>query len=106
MAALDIRDMSVVSSGVYERHFEENGVNYHHILNPSTGWPYENGLTQVTILSEQSVDGDGLSTACFALGLKEGMELAQSLEGVYAVFVTEDGTLHYSKGAEAFISSP
>ena len=105
-AVLDIRDMSVVSSGVYERHFEENGVNYHHILNPSTGWPYENGLTQVTILSEQSVDGDGLSTACFALGLTGGMELAESLDGVYAVFITEDGALHYSNGAEAFIDSP
>lgn len=105
VAVLDIRDMSVVSSGVYERHFEENGVNYHHILNPSTGWPYENNLTQVTILSEQSADGDGLSTACFALGLADGMKLVDSLDGVFAVFVTEDGALHYSEGAEAFISS-
>lgn len=106
VAVLDIRDMSVVSSGVYERYFEENGINYHHILNPSTGWPCENGLTQVTILSERSADGDGLSTACFALGLKDGMKLVDSMEGVYAVFVAEDGSLHYSEGAEAFVSSP
>ena len=51
VAALKIDDMSVVSSGVYERHFVENGVNYHHILDPATGYPYENGLTQVSIIS-------------------------------------------------------
>lgn len=62
VAALDINDLSVVSSGVYERHFIQDGVNYHHILDPRTGYPYENGLIQVTIISKESVDGDGLST--------------------------------------------
>ncbi len=102
VAALKIRDMSVVSSGVYERHFVKDGVNYHHLLNPSTGYPYDNGLIQVSIISEKSVDGDGLSTACFALGLERGMELAQSL-GVYGVFITEDGELHYTEGAEKLL---
>lgn len=97
VAALDIKDLSVVSSGVYERHFIQDGVNYHHILDPHTGYPYENGLTQVTIISKESVDGDGLSTTCFALGLEKGMELADSLDGVYAVFITEDGELIIQK---------
>ena len=105
VAALDINDLSVVSSGVYERHFIQDGVNYHHILDPHTGYPYENGLTQVTIISKLSVDGDGLSTSCFALGLENGMKLADSLDGVYAVFITEDGELHYSEGAQEFLSS-
>ena len=69
---MDIEDMSVVSSGVYERHFIQDGVNYHHLLNPRTGYPYENGLVQVTIISRDSVDGDGLSTTCFALGIGGG----------------------------------
>ena len=105
VAALDINDLSVVSSGVYERHFIQDGINYHHILDPHTGYPYENGLTQVTIISKESVDGDGLSTSCFALGLEDGMKLADSLDGVYAVFITEDGELHYSEGAEALLSA-
>lgn len=101
---LNINDMSVVSSGVYERHFEKDGVNYHHILNPGDGYPYDNGLVSVTILSELSADGDGLSTTCFSLGLKKGMELLDSTDGVYGVFITEDGEVHYSQGAREFLA--
>lgn len=104
VAALDVTDLSVVSSGVYERHFIKDGVNYHHILNPKTGFPYENGLTQVSIISEKSVDGDGLSTTCFALGLEKGMKLIESMDGIYGVFLTEDGGMHYTEGAENFLS--
>lgn len=101
---LNITDQSVVTSGVYERCFEQDGVHYHHLLNPKTGYPYDNGLLSVTIVSDRSVDGDGLSTACFSLGLEQGMELANSLEGVYAYFITEDYEIHCSDGAEALLS--
>lgn len=83
-------DSSVVSSGVYERYFKIDDVLYHHILNPETGFPYDNGLLGVTILSEKSVDGDALSTSCFALGLEDGMKLIQSLDDVEAIFITKD----------------
>ena len=68
------------------------------LLNPATGYPYENGLVSVTIISPASADGDALSTTCFALGLKEGMKLIDSLPDIYAVFLTEDEELHYSEG--------
>ena len=103
VGVVEVEDMSVVSSGVYERHFEKDGINYHHILNPETGYPYENGLTAVTILSRQSVDGDGLSTTCFSLGLEKGMELIDSLDNAWAVFITDDGELHYSEGMEQWM---
>lgn len=96
VAAAGIRGRSVVSSGIYERYFEKDGKLYHHILNPKNGYPYENGLIAVTILSDQSVDGDGLSTVCFALGLEKGMELINRLPDTQAIFITEDGELHYS----------
>lgn len=98
LAAVSLSDKSVVSSGTYERNFEENGIFYHHILNPKTGYPYDNELTSVTIFSDSSADGDGLSTSCFALGLEKGMELIDSLPDIYALFVTQDGDLHYSDG--------
>jgi branched-chain amino acid transport system substrate-binding protein len=88
----------VYSSGIYERCFKQNGKFYHHILDPSTGYPVDNTLMAVTILSKASVDGDGLSTTCFGLGLEKGMELIDSLDNVEAVFVTKDEKMHYSKG--------
>ena len=66
IATLDITDKSVVSSGIYERYFQQDGKLYHHILNPETGYPYDNDLAEVTIITDKSVDGDGLSTCCFA----------------------------------------
>lgn len=103
VANLEIRDASVVTSGVYERHFVENGVNYHHLLDPKTGYPYENGLISVTIVSPLSVDGDALSTTCFALGLEEGMALVDGLPDTYGYFITDDYEMHYSEGAEKLV---
>lgn len=100
LLSLEITDQSVVSSGIYERYFEKDGVLYHHILNPKTGYPYENDLLSVSIISDRSVDGDGLSTTCFSLGLEKGMELIDSLEDVEAIFITKDETVHYSKDFE------
>ena len=96
-AVMDITGKSVVSSGIYERCFKQNGKLYHHILNPKTGYPYDNGLISVTIISDQSVDGDALSTTCFALGLEDGLKFAEK-KGVQAVFITEDYELHYTDG--------
>ena len=97
-AIMDITNKSVVSSGVYERCFQYNGKSYHHILNPKTGYPYQNGLISVTIICDQSVMGDALSTSCFALGLEEGLSYAESLDNVQAVFITDDYEMHYTKG--------
>lgn len=88
----------MVSSGVYERYFKIDGKIYHHILNPATGYPVENDLYSVTILSERSAEGDGLSTTCFALGLTRGMELIEQLPGTEAIFITSDEKLHYTSG--------
>lgn len=104
IANLAIDDRSVVSSGVYERHFELDGKNYHHILNPKTGYPYDNGLVSVTIVSDRSVDGDALSTTCFSLGLLNGMALINSMEGVYGYFITEDYEIHYTDGAKNLLN--
>lgn len=89
---------SVVTSGVYERCFTADGTFYHHILDPKTGYPTDNGLYSVTIISESSALGDALSTACFVMGLEQGMELIDRLDNVYAIFIDENNQLHYSEG--------
>lgn len=90
ITSVQVKDSSVVTSGSYERYFKVDDTIYHHILNTETGYPCDNGLLSVTILSEKSIDGDALSTACFALGLEEGQKLIESLENIDAIFVTKD----------------
>ena len=68
------------------------------ILNPATGAPYENDLLGVTIICKNSVDGDGLSTVCFSLGLEGGMELIENTNGAEAIFITKDNQFHCSSG--------
>ncbi|MCG8452912.1 MAG: FAD:protein FMN transferase [Spirochaetales bacterium] len=94
-----LKNGSVVSSGVYERYFIKDGIRYHHILDSRTGYPIQNGLASVTIISDRSADGDALSTSLFALGLDEGLQLALDLEGIEAVFVTEENRLVMTPGA-------
>lgn len=95
---IQIKDQSVVSSGIYERYFYVDDTLYHHILNPKTGYPYENNLFGVSILCDSSIDGDCLSTICFTLGLQKGMELIETLDGIEALFITKDYSLHPSSG--------
>lgn len=102
MATVKLRDGSVVTSGVYERHFVLDGVRYHHLLDPFTGYPSEKGLLSVTILSEDSLSGDAMSTACFVLGPEKGMLLVERTAGVEAVFVLENGELITSSGMDRY----
>ena len=105
IASLAVTDASLVSSGVYERYFEADGIRYHHLLNTRTGMPENNALLSVTILSGSSAQGDILSTACFLLGLQDGMDFVESLPGVEAVFITEDYELHPSSGLSGLVQT-
>lgn len=97
-AVVEVQGETVVSSGIYERYFERDGTIYHHILNPNTGYPYENQLLGVTIICPNSVDGDGLSTTCFSLGLDDGMDFIETLKDTEAIFITKDYKFHCSSG--------
>lgn len=92
---LELSDKSVVSSGNYERYFIQNDILYHHILSPQTGYPADSGLSQVTIISGQSVDGDALSTLCFILGYEKAARLLKDYPEIQAVFITTDGQIIY-----------
>jgi len=99
LGVFSLKEGSVVSSGIYERFFESEGVRYHHILSTADGFPVDNDLSAVTILSEQSIDGDALSTTVFTLGLESGLKLVRSLEGIEAAFVTREGAVVLTPGA-------
>ncbi len=91
-------DLSVVTSGIYERGFDRDGVRYHHLLDPATGMPIQNTLASVTVVCGQSMDADALSTACFVLGEQRAVQLIESLDGVEALFVRRDGSLFATAG--------
>ena len=105
IGSLPAEDLSVVTSGVYERCFTVDGTLYHHILDTATGYPVENDLLSVTIVSGASVDGDALSTACFALGREAGTALIESRENVEAIFITDDFAIHITSGLEGVFQS-
>lgn len=97
ITSVKISNKSVVTTGIYQRYFKADGKIYHHILNPDTGYPCENNLNSVTIITNSSLTADALSTTCFLLGYDEGMKLIDQLENVDAIFITSDNKLHYSR---------
>ena len=97
-AVISCRDTSVVTSGIYQRYFEKDGKIYHHLLNTKTGYPEQNGLYSVTIITSSATDADALSTLCFLKGLNEGMQLIEATPNVEAVFIDSSQKLHLSSG--------
>lgn len=98
IASVKITDQSVVTSGTYQRYFEQDGRLYHHIIDLSSGYPCENELDSVTIICDQSVDGDALSTTVFLMGLKDGMAYVEALPDTEAIFIRKDGGIQTTSG--------
>ena len=101
---VQVTKQSVVTSGVYERFFEEGGVRYHHIFSPSIGYPAENELLSVTVIANNSIDADALSTAVFVLGYAKGKALIESLSETEAVFVFKDLSVRKTPGADFILT--
>ncbi len=102
IATVDVKNRSVVTSGLYERHFVLDGVDYHHILHPETGLPVETDLLSDTIISERSIDGDGFSTTLFIEGAEAGMKAIESVEGIEALFVNSEAEIIKSSGFDTY----
>lgn len=100
---VEVEEMSVVTSGSYERFFVEDGITYHHILDPNTGYPVETDIAGVSIISSRSVDGDGLSTTVFAMGYEKGISLIELISGVECIIILKDGNIQYSSGIAEFL---
>ena len=90
---------SIVASGINERSFVREGRTYHHLLDPATGMPAENGMASVTIKSESSLEGDAFSTIAFLLGARNGRAFAEA-QGVQALFVATNGNVTKTDGWE------
>lgn len=104
MGTVSVSDCSVVTSGDYQRYFEQDGRRYHHIFNPETGVPAENNLSSVTVLHRESAAADAYSTALFVMGLQKGIQFAAEREEMGVIFVTKDNKVYTAgKLAESFL---
>lgn len=99
IAKVACTDASVVTSGLYEREFTQDGVRYYHILDPKTGYPVQTDLVSSSVLTESSLDGDAFATWMFLLGSEAALSLAESIPGLEALFVTESGAMSMTQGA-------
>jgi thiamine biosynthesis lipoprotein len=97
---LQVTEKSVVTSGVYERFFEEEGRRYHHIFYPSGGYPAGGGLLSVTIIAPRSIDADALATAVFVMGYERGSALIEGLAETEAVFIFDNLSVKKTPGAD------
>lgn len=106
LGALQVTDCAVITSGGYERYFEEDGESYHHILDTGTGYPADSGLLSVTIVSEDGTKADALSTALFVMGKEKAISYWREHPKEFeAVLVEEDGTVYITEGLETTFSS-
>nr|WP_279118617.1 FAD:protein FMN transferase [Snodgrassella alvi] len=90
LGIIHVEDKSVVTSGIYERYFIFNDQLYHHILDPHTGYPLNNELHSVTIISDNSLTGDIYSTIFYGLGIRQGLSELKKKQNIGVIFVTRD----------------
>ena len=105
MAVLEVEDTSIVTSGPYERYFIEDGIRYHHILDPVSGYPAESGLASVTIVSPSSTAADALATGVFILGMEKGLELLENLDNVEGILVGDNRQVYVTSGLKGRLLS-
>lgn len=98
-AVLPLADTAISTSGDYERFFEEDGVRYHHIINPKTG-KSASGVRSVTVIAADATTTEGLTKSVFVLGPEQGLALIDSLRGIDAIVIDDQGRLRYSSGLQ------
>ena len=104
IGTLRLGEAAVVTSGIYERFFIENGKRYHHILDPATGYPVDNSLSSISIVTDTGITADAWSTLVFSEGLENGMKLIESTPGIEGIFITKNDEVYLSNGLKSIFT--
>ena len=94
---LETADKAVVTSGIYQRYFEENGTRYHHIIDRRTGRPADNGLASVTVIADDGTEADGLATALYVMGEKKARKYQKNHPEISLILIRKDGSFWQSE---------
>ena len=103
LLVLSIKDKSVVTSGIYERHLEVDGQSFHHIFDSATGYPVETDLASITIISDRSVDGEIWTTRLFGDSSTSILNTIESLPGIETLLVSQSGKIAYTSGLQSYL---
>lgn len=98
MGSVEVTNKTIVTSGIYERYLEKNGKRYHHILNPFTGYPMNNNLASVTLVTDASINADAMTKNVFYLGVDKGMKYVKTIKGLDAIFITKSKEIYITDG--------
>jgi FAD:protein FMN transferase len=97
LASFSLTEKAVATSGDYQKYFDHEGIRYHHILNPKTGYPVT-GVMSATVVAKTVMDADSLSTALFVMGAKKGLAFIDSLKDAEGLIMNQDKSPHLSQG--------
>lgn len=97
LASFSLSGKAVATSGDYQKYFDQEGIRYHHIMNPKTGYPVT-GIMSATVVTDTVMDADALSTAVFVMGVEKGLAFIDSLENTEGLIIDQDGAPHFSQG--------
>lgn len=100
---LPVKNKSVVTSGGYERFFLINNNKYNHIINPQNGYPINNGIASVSVITKSSMKADAISTALYVLGIERGFELLKHFRGIEAVVLNKNGEIFQTDGMSKYL---
>ncbi|OHQ87878.1 thiamine biosynthesis protein ApbE [Streptococcus sp. HMSC076C09] len=103
LLVLSVKDKSVVTSGIYERHLEVDDQSFHHIFDSATGYPVETDLASITIISDRSVDGEIWTTRLFGDSPTSILNTVESLPGIETLLVSQSGKIAYTNGLQSYL---
>ncbi|MCC5895447.1 MAG: FAD:protein FMN transferase [Alkalibacterium sp.] len=98
LGMVPVSDKAIVTSGVYERLIRDGDNEYHHLMNPDTGYPIDNNISGISIIADNAMDADALANIAFSLGVDAGLEYINGLEGVEVIYVTNEKEVFASDG--------
>jgi len=96
LGMVNLSDKAIVTSGIYERNIEEDGKSYHHLMNPETGFPFENNLSGISIIADNAMDADAIANIAFSKGVEDGLDYINAMDGVDVIYVTKDKEVYAS----------